>query len=74
MICWQIFAVLAILFLKPFVNASASSPDAVVYGLDYGNIVCIGTSSHAFLNREGKPIRMKQEYPELFDTLSNMNG
>ncbi len=38
----------------------------------YGNVVCQGTSSHAFLNREGKPIRMKQEYPELFDTLSKM--
>lgn len=35
-----------------------------------GNVVCLGTSSHAFLNTEGKPIRMKQEYPELFDTLS----
>ena len=42
-ICWLIFAVLAILFLKPFVNASASSPDAVVYGLDYGYNVCIGS-------------------------------
>lgn len=38
----------------------------------YGNVVCQGTSSHAFLNREGKPIRMKQENPELFDTLSKM--
>ena len=37
-----------------------------------GNVVCLGTSSHAFLNTEGKPIRMKQEYPELFDTLSKM--
>ncbi len=37
-----------------------------------GNVVCLGTSSHAFLNREGRPIRMKQEYPELFDTLSKL--
>ncbi len=37
-----------------------------------GNVVCQGTSSHAFLNTEGKPIRMKQEYPELFDTLSKL--
>ena len=37
-----------------------------------GIIVCLGTSSHAFLNAEGKPIRMKQEYPELFDTLSKL--
>ncbi len=37
-----------------------------------GNVVCQGTSSHAFLNTDGKPIRMKQEYPELFETLSKM--
>ena len=37
-----------------------------------GKTVCIGTSSHAFLNREGKPIRMKQEYPELFETLTGL--
>lgn len=34
-----------------------------------GKTVCKATSTHAFLNREGKPIRMKQEYPELFETL-----
>ena len=37
-----------------------------------GKTVCNGTSSHAFLNREGKPIRMKQEMPELFETLSGL--
>ena len=37
-----------------------------------GNVVCLGTSSHAFLNAESKPVRMKKEYPELFDTLSNL--
>lgn len=37
-----------------------------------GVTVCIGASSHAFLNREGKPIRMKQEYPELYEVLSNL--
>ena len=37
-----------------------------------GNTVCSATSSHAFLNREGKPIRMKTEYPELFEALSNL--
>ncbi len=36
------------------------------------NVVCLGTSSHAFLNTEGRPIRMKQEYPELFNTLSGL--
>jgi len=42
-ICWLVFAILSFLFLKPFVKASASSPEAVVYGLDYGYIVCIGS-------------------------------
>ncbi|WP_026653261.1 acyl-CoA thioesterase [Butyrivibrio proteoclasticus] len=37
-----------------------------------GDIVCLGSSSHAFLNTEGKPIRMKQEFPELFETLSKL--
>lgn len=37
-----------------------------------GKVVCQGTSSHAFLSREGKPVRMKQEYPELFDALSKL--
>ena len=37
-----------------------------------GNVVCLGTSSHAFLNTEGRPIRMKQEYPDLFNTLSGL--
>lgn len=34
--------------------------------------VCIGTTSHAFLNLEGRPIRMKQEQPELFEALSRL--
>lgn len=37
-----------------------------------GEIVCMGTSSHTFLNTEGRPIRMKQEYPELFQTLTGL--
>ncbi|MBR1642804.1 MAG: acyl-CoA thioesterase [Butyrivibrio sp.] len=37
-----------------------------------GKVVCLGTSSHAFLNTEGKPIRMKQEYPELFEVLTGL--
>lgn len=35
-------------------------------------IVSVGTTSHAFLNKEGRPIRMKQEFPELYETLSSM--
>lgn len=47
----------------------------VKYAFDYemkkkdGTIVCTGTSTHALLNTAGKPVRMKREYPELYDTL-----
>ena len=37
-----------------------------------GQVVCIGTSTHAFLNAEGRPIRMKQEQPKLYETLSKL--
>jgi len=32
-------------------------------------VVCTGTTSHAFFNLEGRPVRMKQEYPELYGVL-----
>ena len=32
--------------------------------------VCVGTSSHAFLNSEGRPIRMKRDYPEFWEVLN----
>lgn len=34
-----------------------------------GRLICIGKSSHAFLDSEGRPIRMKQAQPELFEAL-----
>ena len=37
-----------------------------------GKVVCTGTTSHAFLNTQGRPIRMKQEYPEFYQCLMNM--
>ena len=37
-----------------------------------GEVVCLGKSSHAFLNKEGRSIRMKQEYPELFEVLNKV--
>ena len=39
-----------------------------------GDVVCSGTSAHAFLNREGRPVRMKQEYPELHRVLVELAG
>ena len=34
--------------------------------------VCAGTSLHAFLNAEGKPLRLKRDYPELYETLRRL--
>ena len=34
--------------------------------------VCVGTSSHAFLNAEGRPIRIKRNYPEFYDVLNTL--
>ena len=39
---------------------------------DNGKAVCLATSSHAFLDRTGRPVRMKQDHPELFEVLSNL--
>ena len=37
-----------------------------------GKVVCTGTTSHAFLNNQGRPIRMKQDYPDFYQCLMNM--
>ncbi|SDB57375.1 acyl-CoA thioester hydrolase [Pseudobutyrivibrio sp. YE44] len=34
-----------------------------------GEIVCEGTTSHAFLSRDGKPLRLKQSFPEFYNCL-----
>ena len=39
-------------------------------GVDAGETVCLAASSHAFLNAEGRPVRLSKEQPELFDTLT----
>ena len=37
-----------------------------------GTVVFTATSMHAFLNKEGRPVRMKQDYPELYETIQNL--
>ncbi len=37
-----------------------------------GVVVFTGTSSHAFLDIEGKPIRLKQSFPEFFGCLCEL--
>ncbi len=37
-----------------------------------GKTVCLGRSTHAFLDRSGRPVKMKQEFPELYRTLTEL--
>ena len=37
-----------------------------------GKTVCTATSSHAFLNCDGKPVKMKEKCPGLYDTLMSL--
>ena len=37
-----------------------------------GKIVCTGITSHAFLNDKGRPIRLKQDFPEFYNCLSSL--
>ena len=39
---------------------------------DKDEIVCTAQSSHAFLDKDGRPARVKQDFPELFETLSGL--
>lgn len=42
---WAVFAVLSTLVMRLFVRLSASSPEAIAYGVTYGRIVCIAVSA-----------------------------
>ncbi len=39
-----------------------------------GDTVCVGQSSHAFFDTEGKPLRVNREYPELYRVLTESCG
>lgn len=43
-----------------------------IYQEDTGELCTTGKSGHCFLNREMKPIRMKREYPEIYQKLSSL--
>ena len=36
---------------------------------DKGEIVCTAESSHAFLDTNGRPLKVKQDFPKLYETL-----
>ena len=42
---------------------------AYVMKNDKGEIVCTAESSHAFLDTNGRPLKVKQDFPELYETL-----
>ena len=37
-----------------------------------GKTVCTGVTSHAFLNNQGRSIRLKQDYPEFYQCLMQL--
>ena len=37
-----------------------------------GAVVFTATSMHAFLGKDGRPVRMKQDFPELLKTIENL--
>lgn len=36
-----------------------------------GKEVCLGTSSHCFLNEKGRPVSYQKQYPQLYQVLQN---
>lgn len=43
LISWLCFALLSVLFMRPYVMTSAGEPEAIEYAVIYGNIVCVGS-------------------------------
>ena len=65
---------------KVYIRVSVKEFKGVKLFLSYemknedGVVVCTATSSHAFLTKEGKPIRVQKEYPDFYKTLSELAG
>ncbi len=63
---------------KVYIKVSVKEFKGVKLFLSYemknedGVVVCTATSSHAFLTKEGKPIRVQKEYPDFYKTLSEL--
>ena len=43
-LCWIVFALVSLIFMKPFANASSQSVLVRQYVKDYGSIVCVGST------------------------------
>lgn len=37
-----------------------------------GELVCVGHSSHCFLNAEGRPVQIKKKHPEFYNLLTSL--
>ena len=49
-------------------NADALQKDAASL-FPAGPLVCEATSRHCFLDANGRPVRLKRDYPELYECL-----
>jgi len=63
---WLIFAVLAAVFMRPYVMTSAKSPEAIEDAVIYGRIVCIGSIGALFRGKldESTPVQGKYAAPD----------
>lgn len=58
-----------------FITVSVTEFKGVRLKLQYemknaaGEVVCLASSEHCFLSREGHPIRLRKEYPAFYDAL-----
>ena len=63
---------------KVTISASVTEFKGVTMTFSYvmknqdGTEVCAGTSLHAFLNAEGRPINIKRKYPELYENFTRL--
>ena len=60
-----------------FITVSVTEFRGVKLRLSYvmkntaGQIVCEASSEHGLLNKEGRPVRIKKEFPDLYEALSS---
>lgn len=38
-----------------------------------GKVACVGSSSHCFVDKAGRPIKLSKQYPEFSDTLASLS-
>ena len=67
-----------VFYEKTYITVKVKEFKGVKLFLEYemkngnGDLVCLGTSSHAFFGTDGRPVRMKQDHPDLYKALSDL--